>query len=379
MVLGFTLAIVLGGCGGPSTATPRSPASFAQQPSPSQLLPLAASAPQRLQVSIGRVDTKFTTPLLEVATDGEVIVWSSGANAGEHVAPDLFRLIPGASPTVVYRSADRSASLGPIAVAGEQIAFVEANPESHPGAWTLWLLSRGAKPRVVDSSGRDSVPRGPYPTIALGKDRLVWAAFHKRQSGLRSELRQLVVASNRVSVIDATPLDVQEHWFPSVDGERLVYGTVERSFGAALRHVYYTNLGKPGDRPLRLDATGTASQPAINGNQVVWKESPDNVFEWGTLVQYSLSDHVAEPIAWNAGTPVTTPSIGSGYIAANSQDDTQFYVHDLARHEMIAIETFPRTGREGDVRPMTRSGLLVWSHIPSTQGQPLVLEWTRLP
>jgi hypothetical protein len=109
---------------------------------------------------------------------------------------------------------------------------------------------------------------------------------------------------------------------------RLAYGTVELAPDGQSdeRHVYLLNVDSD-LKPQRLDESKSASQPAIVGNDVVWKESdPALSFDvGGGLVHYSLSTAERETLNLRPGAPMVIngygagflwPSIGAGYVAA---------------------------------------------------------------
>ncbi len=297
------------------------------------------------------------------------------------MAPDVYQyLIGGTDPRKVFESSDRRATASPIAVSGKHVAVVETDAEAEPGAWRLWYVAEpGTDPVLVDKSdGADGV-QGPYPFIALDGDRLVWTAFHQRAEGPRSELSMASLPSTKPEIIDSQPLNRFEHWFPALDGDHLVYGSIETSATSIKRHVYLRDLGAPATKPRQLDVTGNASMPDISGDNVVWKESPDNVLERGTLMLYSLASRVARPIAFGDEAMVNNPSLDDRFLAADVIDPTRLFLYDLIADKAVKLKEFPAAGREVYVRPHVAGGLITWAHSPAAEGSELILEWAPLP
>lgn len=334
-----------------------------------------------VSLNVHSVPQEVTTPLLDVATDGKSLVWSTGANAGSGVAPDVYQMATSdEKPRKVFSSSDRHAVVGPLAVSGDHVALVETNPESQPGMWRLWYVRKaGVKAVLLDESDDRRGVQGPYPFVAMDGDRVVWTAFHQRDAGPRSEIWLVSLPDLRRQLLEHAPLTKVEHWFPALDGDDLVFGTVETSATTITRHVYLRNLAFSNTVADQLDTSGKASMPAISGDNVVWKESPDNVLERGTLHLYSISSHQEQPIAFGDEPMVNTPSIGTRFIAADVIDPTKFFLYDLASQRSVKLRDFPAAGREVYVRPHIRGNLVVWAHSPEAEGTELVLEWSQLP
>lgn len=358
-----------GGSDVPASQRPSIPAGHASQPGPAKL-------------DVHSIPQNFTTPLLEVATDGRSIIWSTAAGVpGSAGAPNIFQFTPGqaAEPRQVFASADREAVIGPIGIAGEQLAFVETNPATSPGVWRLWYQDGpDAKPVLVDhSDGPGGITNSPYPGISIDGKRLAWTAFHRRVAGDRSELWLAQLPSLSRRLVDDQPLDRVEHYFPALDGNRLVYGTAETTAQGTDRHVYLRDLNSTG-KAVQLDESGKASQPMISGDHVVWKESPDNVYDHGNLVIYSLQSGHPAQVAFGDERMIDNASVGDRFVAANAVDPTRFFVYDLVREQSIELRAYPPAGTEVDVRPHIRGRLLVWAHAPKDVDT-LVLQWSWLP
>jgi hypothetical protein len=164
----------------------------------------------------------------------------------------------------------------------------------------------------------------------------------------------------------------------------LVYGTIELSpdLSTDRRHVYLLDLA--GDAaPRRLDDSTSASEPAIRGNDVVWKESdPElNFLVAGNLVHYSLETGRREPLQLPAppGTGFTDPSVGDRYVTAWPESDRMLYVADLQSRTYPAIVDLGTTTTDPHdaVGHSDIAGdLLAYFYAPA--GGDLRLRWVRL-
>jgi hypothetical protein len=176
-----------------------------------------------------------------------------------------------------------------------------------------------------------------------------------------------------------------QYWFPDISGSRLVYGTVEPNadFSADERHIYLLDLtsGKP---PTRLDSSTSASEPTIEGDDVVWKESdPDlNFLVSGDLVHYAIVTREVSPIDMPgpAGTGYTDPSIGNGFVAAWSDYDRALYLADLrsGRYLPLADLGAATADPHDGVGHADISGGLVTYLFQPADGD-LDLRWVQIP
>ncbi len=289
------------------------------------------SSGQPVQWTTGALDQSSTPPGLELRSTGTKLIWSSGARADRaaDVAPDLFAASPGDSATLLYDNPNRDSRLEYIDGVGDQVAFMERNDRVFgPGGWKLWYLDgTDDEPILIDSGGGEQLP-----FFGISAHYLVWTAMTGRPAV--SELRAVDLRSMARTVVASDQATATQYWFPDLDGSRLVYGTVEFSAHGSdeSRHVYFVDL--EGDRTTRrLDESTSASEPAIHGDTVVWKEShPDlNFLVAGSLVRYSLVTNQRKALNLPApeGTGFTDPSIGSRYAAAWPESDRMLYVADL--------------------------------------------------
>src|SRR5690606_16744607 len=114
-----------------------------------------------------------------------------------------------------------------------------------------------------------------------------------------------------------------EYWYPDVDGNQLVYGTVEyQADGSDDRHVYLVDLSSPAAIPEQLDADGEASMPVLHGRSVIWKTAPREFssLNWGSLEIKALSDGGASPIPFPevGQRDLNRPSVGANFLTAET-------------------------------------------------------------
>jgi hypothetical protein len=310
-----------------------------------------------------------------------MLIWSSGARADRSadVAPDLFAAQPGGTATLLYDNPDRDSRLEYIDGARDRVAFMELNDRIFGrGGWKLWYLpGTEGKPVPIDSGAG-----GQLPFFGISDRYLVWTVMTGTPE--MSELRSIDLQSMARRVIASDRSAHTQYWFPEIDGSRVVYGTVEPSadLSSDQRHVYLLDLAG-GSAPRRLDQSSSASEPAIHGTDVVWKESdPDqNFLVAGSLIHYSLDADRQEPLQLPApaGTGFTDPSIGDRYVTAWPQSDRLLYVADLQSGTYPAIldlgtaTTDPHDAvGHGDIN----GDLLAYIYAPAVGD--LELRWVRL-
>lgn len=360
-------------------------ATIACTPSPPTRSPAPTSGPTSGQSPAGwtrgTLDQSSTTPALEFRSTGTKLIWSSGARGdpSADVAPDLFAARPGDGATLLYDNPNRDSRLEYIDGVGDQVAFMERNERVlGAGQWKLWYLAGSDdEPLLVDSGGGEQLP-----FFGISEHYLVWTVIAGRPE--MSELRSLDLRTMAKRVVASDEASRTQYWFPDIDGSRLVYGTVERSADLSTdqRHVYFVDLVGDGT-PRRLDQSTSASEPAISGDTVVWKESDPgvNFLVAGSLVRYSLVTDQREPLHLPApaGTGFTDPSIGPRYVAAWPETDRMLYVADLLTGMYPAIldlgpavtDPHDAVGR-GDVA----GNLLAYLYAPA--GEDLQLRWVQL-
>lgn len=390
------MAFIVFGCGAtePTASAARLSPTFDVSPDPtvSQTMAPEATAsvsiapePGPVSFDIQTIDPQYTTPLLETATDGTSIIWSSGAQIGPNAAyaPDLYYYTPGGpEPRVVFESANRDANLIPIKASHSQFAFAESLPAEGGLSltWRAWhMAGPDSEPVLIDEADGPGAAAGPIPFFDIDNTRVVWTAFHGADPEQESQILLREHESGETMVLRSASAAEEQFWFVDLDADRLVYGTVEfPSSGPEERHVYLLDLGDPTARPQRLDESGLAAMPQIAGDVVVWKETdPEfHLLNAGTLVTYSLASEEIQPVDF--GTPgLNYPSLGDRFVAAWIQDATVFNVYDLRAAQPVEVLRFPRIGDEAVVRPTIAGSLLVFSHVPADAGA-LELQWALI-
>ena len=362
-------------------------AAFACTPSP---MPTTGSPEPTVSGSLGQpagpgargvLDQSSTTPALEFRSTGTKLIWSSGARGdpSADVAPDLFAARPGEPASLLYDNPNRDSRLEYIDGVGDQVAFMERNDGAFgSGVWKLWYLAGNHDaPMLIDSGGGEQLP-----FFGISERYLVWTVMTGRP--LVSELRSIDLRTMARRVVASDEATQTQYWFPDLDGRRLVYGTVERSPDLATdeRHVFFVDLDGDGT-PRRLDQSTSASEPAIHGDTVVWKESdPElNFLVAGSLVRYSLVTSQRETLRLPApeGTGFTDPSIGSRFVAAWPETDRMLYVADLQSGLYPAIlDLGPAATDPHDAVGRADIAGDLLAYIFSPAGGDLELRWVQL-
>jgi len=387
--IGDAALLLSAGCGqaAPATSasatTARPPGSApSQRPTPGSLASPSTSSSAGLEVE--RLPTDGAPAAL--TTDGTRIVWSLADASGAN--PGIYRWQPGGSVELVYRSPNPRANMQSLAASGDHITFCEASTEEVGWiSWTFWYLARpGAQPVKLATDRRPVDQPGLVPQPALNRDRLVYAIQRFDKGVLMSELVLIDLGTMKRRVLASTPFDTTEYWYPSLDGSRLVYGTVEYSKDGRTddRHVYLRDLDRPTDRPRRLDSDGTAADPVIRGGTVVWKDAPRafNMNNWGELEAYSLADGSIRKLDFasaSEGQSHNFPSLGNRFVAADLWDATSLTIYDLATRTEVAVERYEPTSGHALMRPVIAGDLLVWVSAPDFTGAGGEIHYAQLP
>jgi hypothetical protein len=264
-----------------------------------------------------------------------------------------------------------------IGVAGDRFAFVEQNERVFGvGGWRLWYISSPGQSAVeLDRGGPQGGMVTPPPTLAIDDGHLVWATFHQGASGPRSVLRVKDLATGAVRELEDSPFEQIQYWFPAINGENVVFGTVEGD-------DWHIRLGRldGGWRTRQLDQTGHAATPAISGNTIVWKHGGASVFDWGTLVRYSIGDNEEHAISLGPQAAINYPSMGDRYVAVWGRDDTKFYLYDFRNDRVVRLSELAPTSTTAMVHP-TAGGSVVTLILGSTSpdGGELQLQWAATP
>ena len=376
---GIALLVMLVGCGAPAP----SPTSHASaSPPPSASGPTATAQPSSPALQTGTIDQSFTTPALEYRSTGSYLIWSSGARLSKtaEVAPDLFGSTPGGAVSLLYDNPNRDSSLDYVGGEGTRLAFIETNERVFGvGGWKLWYLSGpGTQPTEIDHG-----LGGQLPFFAMSGQRLVWTAVHGQPAQSQLLLLDLTTMQQRV-LLSADPAHTQ-YWFPSMDGGRVVFGTVELAPDGLSdqRHIYLLDVDAQ-TKPERLDGSTSASEPVIQGDDVVWKESDPslNFLNAGTLVRYSLTTRLTTPVTLPTVSVLgfTNPSMGNRFVAAWPDSLSDIYLLDLHDNSALKIiDLGPMTTDPTDTvaRPHVAGDLLAYVFGPAVGD--LELRWVLLP
>jgi hypothetical protein len=331
------------------------------------------SDPATLDLDVGRVDRRWTATMLEFASDGAAIVYSSGTGGADvESAPDLWLYDPSRDEAgVIWRNPDRGRSI--VRVAGDlgTWAFVDMTMSGDPG-WDLRVLSDrmlagGAREPVVLATytGGDGVPT-LVPSVAVSESRVVWTEFASSADGPVSRLMHAAAPGWSREVLEARPLRAGEFWLPSVRGTTLAYTVLTYSADRTTdtHEIYLRDLSEAEAEPQRLDTTGLASAPMVVDGAVIWKETEAgmSMFNWGKLVRYDLTTGRTEPVSMAPQEWVNAPSAGSRFIAASGSDSFVFTVHDMERRRSETLARYATGSGENVLRPHVAGDLLVWLH-----------------
>ncbi len=329
----------------------------------------------------GTIDQKFTTPALEYRSTGTYLIWSSGARVSPNadVAPDLFGSEPNGPVTLLYDNPNRDSRLDLIGGDAGRIVFVEGNERLFgPGGWKMWYLADPAAEAQEITEGS-----GSLPFFDISGTRLVWTVMTGDPT--MSQLWLLDLQRMERRLLRSADAALTQYWFPAIDGNRLVYGTLELSADGEgeERHIYLLDL-EGDDIPRRLDRSGTAAEPDIRLDTVVWKESSraESHLVGGQLVRCSLATgEIARLRLDPSGPRYTFPSLGDRYVAAWSDSDRALYLGDLETGTPVEIlDLGPTSEDPHDNVGLTadlKGGLLAFMFGPATG--PLELRWIVLP
>jgi len=322
------------------------------------------------EIEIGSLDPAWTGATLEVASDGEAVIFSSGVADGPNGegAPDLWRYRPGAdAPELLWRNPRRDRAL--IRIGGEfgTWAFVDTGIHGER-AWDLWLLPDiDAEPILLDTHPGDEAVSSLVPSFAIHQGQIAWTAFDRGPDGQVSQLLYARAPSWEPVLVAQRDARKAELWLPSLRGTELAYCEVIYSADRSRdeRHVYVTNVLAPEIPPKRLDTSGRATMPLLllNGG-VVWKQAEPgfNMFNWGHLFLYDESEGNVQSLPTRPQEDVNYPSAGTRFVAAWGANSTAFGVYDLDLDATRLIDRYPSEGDQRILRPHISGDLLVWTY-----------------
>jgi hypothetical protein len=201
---------------------------------------------------------------------------------------------------------------------------------------------------------------------------------------LKSQLLLLDLRTMQRHILLSAAPEHKQFWFPSIDGSRVVYGTVELSASGLSdeNRVFLLELNGGGP-PTRLDTSGSAAEPVIKGDDVIWKESDPslNFLVAGDLIRYSISAKTRTAVTLPTAGPLgfTDPSIGASFATAWASSLRDIYLLNLHDGSSVkVIDLGPATGGEVDTvsRPHLSGELLAYIFGPA-KGD-LELRWVLL-
>lgn len=335
------------------------------------------------------LDASVTAHILEFASDGESILFSSGVadDAAPDAAPDLWRFTPGpsAEPELIWRNPRRDHSIVKLGGDLGMAAFVDI-PLDGSRAWDLWVLPRhSSEPILLASHPGDEEISSLVPSFSMFESQIVWTEFARGPEGAVSRLVAARDPDWQPEVIAERNADEAELWLPSLYGSQLAFTEVvyadDRSTDE--RHVYLMNLGEDSSLARRLDTSGLATMPLSSDHAVLWKEADRgfNMFNWGRMFLHDLETGETRPLGLRPQEYVNYPSAGSRFVAWWGADSTQFGVYDLVRGAPRLIERHASDGDISILRPHIAGDLLVWVEVDRSKpdGENAVLRYSYMP
>jgi hypothetical protein len=320
------------------------------------------------EIEVGRLDPELTDTILEFASDGTSILFSSGLadDAGANAAPDLWRVEAGADgrPELLWRNPARDHSIVKLAGDLGMVAFVDI-PLDGTRAWDLWLIPRHDDEAILLDThpGPDKVS-GLVPSFSVQEQTIVWTAFDIGPDGPVSQMLMARAPDWEPTLLLERAAAGRELWFPSLYGPRVAFCEVVYSADRTTdqRHVYLLDLGDAESEPVRLDHSDLATMPILVEDTVIWKEADPgfSMFNWGLLWR----DDIGGPGPMRLDTApvdyVDNPSAGSRFVAWAAADSFQFVVYDLLENRPRVIESYSAADQANVLRPHIAWDLLVW-------------------
>jgi hypothetical protein len=323
------------------------------------------------EIEIASLDPALTHPVLEFASDGSSVLYSSGIapDTGPDGAPDLWSYEPGVTdvPELLWRNPERNNSLVKIAGDLGTIAFVDI-PLTGERAWNLWLIPEaGADAILLDMHPGDEDVSSLVPSFDIYQPMIAWTAFDRGPAGPVSQLLVAEAPSWEPRVLLERPAEEAELWLPSLYGRTLVYTEVTYSDDRTSdeRSVHLLEVLPGQIKTRRLDTSGRATMPVIVDEVVFWKEADPgfNMFNWGRMFRYDLRTDEVDPASVWPQEYVNYPSAGSRFIAWWGADSYVFGVYDVERARARQIELYTAANDGNVLRPSIAGDLLVWMFV----------------
>jgi hypothetical protein len=371
------------------SATPAATAS-ASSSRPSDLpIPTPRTESGPLELEATEVDTAITSPLLDIASTGTSIIFSSGVEVGPRadVAPDLFRITPGQDGAeLVWRNPVRNRSLMRIGGDHDVVAFVDGSSTGER-SWVFWLIDGDGEPIQLDSHPGDDDVSSAAPSFDIDQGRIAWTSFDAGPNGQVSQLFVADAPDWRPQLLEERLATAGELWLPSLLGDQLAYTEViyGPNYETSEYHVMYRVLSQPDVAPRQLDTSGRASNPIVLPNEVIWKqpESGYNMFTWGYLYSYSLDtgEIVALDIAPQRA--INYPTAGLRFVGGFGWNIAVMTLFDAESRASRIVERYPDAGHDAVDRANISGDLLAWVHFTidetATNAAPVQLRYAWLP
>jgi hypothetical protein len=382
----WTAALVAASVCGAAGCAPASPTqseavgqSLAESstPSPTRASLAPESTPGLVdEIEIGRLDAELTDTILEFASDGASILFSSGmaVDAASNAAPDLWRVQAGSDepPELLWRNPARDHSI--VKVAGDlgMAAFAEI-PLDGSRAWNLWLIPRHEEKAILlDAHPGDADVSSLVPSFSVQEQTVVWTAFDVGPDGPVSQLLMARAPGWEPTLLLERDAARRELWFPSLYGSRVAFSEVVYApdRNSDRRRVYLLDLAAPGAAPLRLDHSDLATMPILVEGTVIWKEADPgfSMFNWGLLWRHDIGGPGPSRLDTTPVDYVDNPSAGSRFVAWWSADAFTFVVYDLLEDRPRIIERYTGDSQANVLRPHIAWDLLVWLYAEGETG-----------
>ena len=345
------------------TATPASrQATSSPSPAPTGLL---------AEIDVQRVDPALTDTILEFASDGSSVIFSSGfaEDAGQRAAPDLWRIRADTDrqTELVWRNPERGNSIVKLVGDVGTIGFVDM-PLDGRRAWNLWLLPRDDEdPILLDTHPGNEEVSSLVPSFHIQESTIAWTAFDIGPDGPVSQLLWAHAPGWEPMVVLERPAAKAELWFPWIDAGRIVYCEVRYSADRTSddRGVHLLQLGQPSAEPQRLDHSDLATMPIIVDDLVLWKEADRgfSMFSWGRMVRYEIGGPGPSALDTRPHDDVNYPSAGRRFVAWWAADAFEFVVYDMLEGRPRVIQSYTGASSTNVLRPHVSGDLVVWLHV----------------
>jgi len=374
--LAALVAVSVSGVAGCAPAAP-SPSAVVTPSAVASAAPLPTSSPSPAptgllaEIDVQRVDPQLTDTILEFASDGSSVIFSSGIadDAGPGAAPDLWhiRADTDGETELLWRNPERAHSIVKLVGDVGTIAFVDT-PLDGRRAWNLWLLPRGEEePILLDTHPGNEEVSSLVPSFHIQESTIAWTSFDIGPEGPVSQLLWAHAPAWEPMLVLERDAAEAELWFPWIDAGRVVYCEVRYSADRTSddRSVHLLSLGQPDAEPQRLDHSDLATMPVIVDDLVLWKEADRgfSMFNWGKMIRHEIGGPGPSALDTRPHDYVNYPSAGRRFVTWWAADAFQFVVYDMLEGRPRVIESYTGASGENVLRPHVSSDLLVWLYV----------------